>query len=175
VRILRCLFSLSHSFSGGARIYNLGAKPERRRRDDRGAEVISCSVTPSDTVPSPARDRPQFDIVPKEIEPKDVQDTGAPRRLIDSAKCDNVDLLSKSLSIETCRYPDCSPVDDALSTSTTMRGRSNYPEAADAFPAFSVMTCSTETRAFGRIDMTLSLLIYLCVIKTVSSKLSSKW
>ena len=24
--------------SGGARIYNLGAKPERRRREDRGAE-----------------------------------------------------------------------------------------------------------------------------------------
>jgi len=137
---------------------------------DHRFAVISCSVTPSDNVPSPARDRPQLDMVPKEIEPKNVQDTGAPRRSIDSAKCDNVDLLSKSPSIETCRYPDCSLVGDALSTSTTMRGRSNYPEAADAFPAFSVRTRSTKARAFERIDMILlSLFIYLCVMNVMFS------
>jgi len=126
-----------------------------------------------------------LDVVPKEIdEPTNyVLDPDTPCMSSGIAICDDVDnSLLTSPSAVTCPYPDYSPVVDALSTSTTMRGLSNYPEAGDAFPAFSVRTCPTKAKAFGRIDMTLlSLFIYMCVMnvmssmKTVSSELLSTW
>jgi len=126
----------------------------------------------SDTAPSPARDRRQLEVVQKEIdEPTHyVLDLGT---CLSSgiAICDDVDnSLLTSPSAVTYRRPDYSPVDDALSTCATTRGHSNYPEAGDAFPAFSVRTRSTNASAFGRIDMTLlSLFIYLCVMNVMSS------
>jgi len=128
----------------------------------------------SNTAPLQARDRRQLDVVPKEIdEPTNyVLDPDTPCLSRGIAICDDVyNSLLTSPSVETCRRPDYSPVDDALlSTSATTRGYSNYPEAADAFPAFSLMTRSTKASAFGRIDMTLlSLFIYLCVMNVMSS------
>jgi len=145
---------------------------ETTGNQDHGFADISCSVTPTDTAPSPARDRRQLDVVPKKIDEStnDVLDPGAQRQSSGIAICDDVyNSLLTSPSAVTCRYPDYSPVVDALSTSTTMRGLSNYPEAGDAFPAFSVRTCPTKASAFGRIDMTLSLFIYLCVMNVMSS------
>ena len=138
----------------------------------------------SDTAPSQVRDRRQLEVVSKEIdEPTHyVLDPDTPCLSRGIAICDDVDnSLLTSPSAVTCRRPDYSPVDDALSTSATRRGCSNYPEAADAFLAFSVRTRSTKARAFVRIDMTLLLFICLCVmnvmssIKAVSSKLLSTW
>jgi len=67
--------------------------------------VTSCPVT-SDIVPSPARDRRQLDVVPKEIyEPMEVLDPGVPCLSIGFANCDDVDdLLSTHPSAETCGY-----------------------------------------------------------------------
>ena len=145
---------------------------ETTDNQDHGFVVTSCSVM-SNTAPSPARDRRQLDVVPKEIdEPTNyVLDPDTPCLSRGIAICDDVDnSLLTSPSAVTCRRPDYSPVDDALSTSAIMRGHSNYLEAADAFPAFSVMTRCTKARAFGRIDMTLlSLFICLCVMNVMSS------
>jgi len=55
---------------------------ERTVHQEHGVVVTSCSLMMSDTAPSPARYRRQFDIVPKEIKlMKYVLDPGAPRLL----------------------------------------------------------------------------------------------